>query len=202
MNDITSINTFLIILIVIISFVAFNNDVLFSKLKHYPYLEKRERSYFRWITCAFLHGDFTHLFVNVFVLFSFGGLVEKIYDELYGPVAYFFIFLVILVGSSIPSYFKHKDNPTYASVGASGVISGIVFISILYFPTDRIYLFGVIPIPSFIFGVLYLWYSWYASKSSGDRIDHSAHLYGALAGLLTGILLDQSWLPRWQFLIP
>ncbi len=198
MNNVFSINGFLLVLIGFTSMYAFSNRDFFNRLMHYPYQENADKSFYRWITCAFVHADTAHLLVNLLVLWSFGGLVERIYDEIINPFAYIIVFFVILILSNVPSFLKHRRNASYASVGASGVISGIVFIDILYFPTDKIYLFGVMPIPAYLFALLYLLYSWYAAKNTSHRIDHGAHFYGAIAGLLVGSILDQSWISKWQ----
>ncbi|MDQ3141094.1 MAG: rhomboid family intramembrane serine protease [Bacteroidota bacterium] len=197
MNDLTPYATIaLLILICGISFIAFSSPKLLSQLRHYPYQEQRDNSFYRWITCTFVHGSYIHLFLNAFVLYQFGFIVERIYQSKFGsPVGmgvYAGIYLVLAILSTIPSYFKHKNNPQYASIGASGVISGLLFIYILYFPFEKIYLYFAIGMPSFLFGILYLVYSWWAAKNTRDGIDHDAHYYGAIGGILVGLILDPS----------
>jgi membrane associated rhomboid family serine protease len=183
----------LILSISLISFAAFNNAQLFDKLKHYPFLEKLQKSYYRWFTNGFLHGDWFHLLLNLFVLWQFGSAIELLYKAKFGFLLGGIIFLLtyglILVLSCIPTYLKHKDNPSYASVGASGAISGILFIYILYYPFRLLFLFGLIPLPGIAMAILYLIYSHWASKNSQDNIDHDAHYYGAIIGLSLGILI-------------
>ncbi|MFZ1581027.1 MAG: rhomboid family intramembrane serine protease, partial [Saprospiraceae bacterium] len=81
-----------------------------------------------------------------------------------------------------------KDNAYFSSVGASGGVSGILFIYILLYPWNMLGLFAIIPVPAIVFGVLYLWYSTWASKNQNTNIDHDAHFYGAIAGLLIAIV--------------
>ncbi|MBK8484137.1 MAG: rhomboid family intramembrane serine protease [Saprospiraceae bacterium] len=108
---------------------------------------------------------------------------------LLGGILFIVIYVLILILSCIPTYIKFKNNPQYASIGASGAISGILFIYILYFPFNLLYLFGMIPVPAIVFGFLYLYYSWWASRNTNDHIDHDAHYYGAVMGLLFGVII-------------
>lgn len=183
----------LIISIALISIMAFNNRSLYEQCKHYPYIEKLQGSYYRWFTCGFLHADWMHLLLNLFVLWQFGFAIESIYKAqfgfLIGGVIFLIVYILILVFSSAPTYFKHKNNPSYASIGASGAISGILFIYILYYPFRLLYLFGIIPLPGIAMAILYLVYSRWASKNAADHIDHDAHYYGAVIGLGLGLII-------------
>jgi membrane associated rhomboid family serine protease len=145
------------------------------------------------LSAAFLHGGMFHLFVNMFVLYGFGEFVERkftgFYGEFGGKVGFLIFYLFMAVCANIPTYLKNKENYQYHSIGASGATSGIVFSYILFEPTSMLYLFLAIPIPAIIFGVLYLLYSSYASKTQADHIDHDAHFYGAVAGFLFTLAL-------------
>lgn len=176
----------------IISLLCFSNAGLFDQLKHHPYTEQHKRQFYRWLTAGFVHGDFIHLFVNMFVLYEFGRTVEDYFSFHYGDNGgrwlFLFMYLLIVVMANIPTYFKHHNHYQFASVGASGGVSGIIFIFILLHPWTMLGLFAIIPIPAILFGVLYLWYSTWASKKQNDMIDHQAHFYGAVAGLLVAIV--------------
>ncbi|MBK9728585.1 MAG: rhomboid family intramembrane serine protease [Saprospiraceae bacterium] len=194
MNELLPLMTYsLLISISLISIIGFNNTALFDQCKHYPYLENKQKSFYRWFTCGFLHANWLHLFFNAFVLWQFGSVIEKIYKEMYGMmlggILFIVIYVLILILSCIPTYIKFKNNPQYSSIGASGAISGILFIYILYFPFNLLYLFGMIPVPAIVFGFLYLYYSWWASRNTNDHIDHDAHYYGAVMGLLFGVII-------------
>lgn len=194
MIDQTSLMTIALILsIALISILAFSNRNLYEQCKHYPYLENTQHSYYRWFTCGFLHADWFHLFLNLFVLWQFGLAIEHIYKAQFGffagGVLFLLVYFAILVLSNIPTYFKHKNNPHYASIGASGAISGILFIYILYFPFRLLYFFGIVPLPGIAMAVLYLLYSRWASKNAADHIDHDAHYYGAIIGLALGLFI-------------
>ncbi|MBK9272119.1 MAG: rhomboid family intramembrane serine protease [Saprospiraceae bacterium] len=184
----------LLILMVLISVLAFNNHLWIEKLRHYPWQEARDHSWYRWIGCGFVHGNYLHLFLNAFVLYQFGLAVENLYAEQFGQGAgnliFLLVYLAILALSCLPTYLKFKNNPSYASIGASGAISGILFIYIYHFPLNLLYFYGIIPIPALLMGVLYLIYSWWAARNTSDGIDHEAHYYGALLGLLAALVLD------------
>ena len=195
MNDHYPVITiYLIITIGIVSLMGFTNYSIINQYKHYPYYEWREKSYYRWISCTFLHGNYMHLFLNLFVLWQFGSLIEQIYMVKFGfwqgALVYLALYFALAVLSSIPTFYKHRENSDYASIGASGVISGLLFIFILYFPTTMLSVFFFLPMPAWVFAFLYLGFSWYASSKRQDGIDHEAHFYGAVFGLIAGLALD------------
>ena len=176
-----------IIVISGVSILAFQNKSLLSKLLMNPYRVHKQNQYYRFITSGFVHGSIAHLFFNMFTFFYFGFVVE---DAL-GPILFTALLLLGIVVSDIPSFLKYKNVPHYNSLGASGGVSAILFCSILYNPMNPI---GVFPIPfyikGFIFGILYLAYSYYAGKQNRDNINHDAHLFGALFGLAFGFAAD------------
>ncbi|MEP7196537.1 MAG: rhomboid family intramembrane serine protease [Saprospiraceae bacterium] len=196
MNEITPyISITILCLIGIISYMGFNNYTIVERFRHYPYEENRSKSFYRWITCGFVHGSYIHLIMNAFVLWQFGFIVEKLYVSMYGfamgSTIYTIDYLLILILSCAPSYYKYRNNSSYASIGASGAISGILFIYIYYFPTNILLLYGILPLPALVMGILYLIYSWWAAKNTNDGIDHSAHYYGAVIGLSLAFIVDQ-----------
>ncbi len=186
----------LVLLTGLISYMAFNNRELFNRLKHYPYQEHREKEYYRMLSSGFVHGSMTHLLINLFVFYQFGGYVESYFvlhhGLVLGRVLYLLVYLGIIVLADVASYYKHKDNPSYASIGASGGVSGIIFIFCFLNPWSMLGLYFIIPIPAIIFAVLYLYYSSWASKNSNDNIDHDAHFYGAILGILMLVVLIPS----------
>ena len=99
------------------------------------------------------------------------------------------IYLLALVASVLPGYFKHKTDMYYSALGASGAVAAMIFMSIYFAPLSRISLY-FIPIPGFIFGILYLVYCSYMVKNGNDNIGHDAHLYGSLFGFLAAFLLN------------
>lgn len=180
----------------LISFMAFNNQELFVKMKHWPYQEARRGEYYRWLTSGFLHGDPMHLIFNMLTLFFFGKYVESFFQYLFpdfGSTLYLVFYLGAIVAASSATYVKYKDTSSFASIGASGAVAAVLFASILLDPTIGIMMFFIpIPIPGFIFGVLYLWYSSYAARRGGDNIDHLAHFFGAVFGFFFPLLLEPS----------
>ncbi len=186
----------LVVLTCMISIPAFSNRKLFDLLKHHPYTEKREKQYYRWVTSGFLHGSWTHLLINMYVLYEFGRLVEMYYTKMFGAttgvILYIAMYLLTILLADTPSYYKHQDNPHYSAIGASGGVSGILFTFILFLPWAMLSLYFAIPIPAIIFGVLYLWYESWAGKNQSDNIGHDAHVFGAFAGMLITIALKPS----------
>ena len=181
-----SVNIIIIFSIAAVSFLGFSNQTLFLKFLFKPYSILKDKEWYRFISSAWLHADYMHLFVNLFVLYSFGNYLEyflNVYYEEQSSALYLFLFLGSTVVSHIPSYVKHKSNINYQAVGASGGVSGILFAYILINPLSMLELYLFIPIPAIVFGILYLWYSYYMSKKNMDNIGHEAHIYGALGGM-------------------
>ena len=177
----------------LISYQAFNNRNIIESLKHYPVAEHQNKEYYRMLSSGFVHGGWVHLLINLFVLYQFGPIVETILQQLFGtimgPVIFLFMYLTTIIVADLPSFFKHKSNPSYAAIGASGAVSGVVFIYILFFPWTSLSLYGIIPFKAIVGGIAYLIYSSWASNNRNDGIDHSAHFYGAIYGILFMIVI-------------
>ncbi|MBE0647847.1 MAG: rhomboid family intramembrane serine protease [Bacteroidales bacterium] len=178
---------------VLVSILGFNHETLFNRCKFNAYDVKHSGQWYRFFTYGFLHAGWVHLLINMFVLYSFGNMVEKAYKYYFGS-KYILYFLLLYVGglllSVIPSFGKHKNDVFYSSVGASGAVSAILFSSILIAPLNKIYLFFIpIGIPAILFGVLYVAYEYWMSRRAKDNIGHDAHLWGALFGLIFTIAM-------------
>lgn len=182
-----SITLIIVIITAVVSLAALNDQGLFSKLLFQPFVMHDGRSWYRFITHGFIHGSIMHLAVNMYVLFMFGGAVEEAYAQHTGgsaTIPYLVLYLAGIVLSSVPGYFKHRHDPEYRAVGASGATSAVVFSFILLHPDTKLMLiFLPIPMAAWIFGGLYLAYEWYMSKRGGDGIAHDAHYFGALFGI-------------------
>jgi membrane associated rhomboid family serine protease len=145
-----------------------------------PYWIKRRRQYETFVTSGFVHADLMHLLFNMMTFYFFGFNLERAI----GPVNFLMLYFLGLLLSHVGTYYKQRNNPEYASLGASGAISAVLFAAILYFPDQSLIIFPIpLPIPAPLFGALYLGYTYYASKHATGRINHDAHLGGALTGL-------------------
>jgi membrane associated rhomboid family serine protease len=188
-----SITLIIIIITGLISYRAFEDRSLFDKLKHHPYTETRHKEWYRMLSVGLVHGDMTHLLVNMFVLYSFGEYVEHafigIFGDVMGRVNYVLLYVLTILFASVSSLFRHKDNPHYSAVGASGGVSGILFVFILFNPWATLLLYFIIPMPGIVAAIGYLIYSTWADKRGGGNVAHDAHLYGALFGFFFAILL-------------
>jgi len=177
----------------LVSIAAFQSPNLMNRLIFDPHIINTKKEYFRFLTSGLLHGSWIHLIINMLVLYSFGQVVEYYFSELFGSNAQLY-FLLLYVGalitSDIPTFYKHKNDIYYRGLGASGAVSAIVFSSILFNPLSKIYIWGVIGVPGIILGVVYLIYSAKMSKQSRDNINHDAHFYGAVYGLVFTLILE------------
>lgn len=187
----------LIVITSVISIIAFNNREIFDKLQLNPYAVYHKKEWYRIISHGFLHADWIHLFINMFVLYSFGSSVESIFKQLSAeaiiksPVLSFvLLYFVSMIFATVTTIIKQKDNHWYNSVGASGAVSAVVFTHIFFFPLRAIELYAIIPIPGIILGVAYLVYSHYMSRRAKDNVNHDAHFIGAVFGFLFPIVLE------------
>ena len=147
------------------------------------------------VTSGFLHADLPHLLFNMLTFWFFGPPLER----RIGTPMFVLLYAAGLLVSQYGSYRKQRHNPQYATLGASGAISAVLFANIVYWPTNTLILmFLPIPIPAPLFGIAYLAYTWWSARQSRDRINHDAHLGGALAGLAFVALFDpQAYVRAW-----
>ncbi|WP_109832365.1 rhomboid family intramembrane serine protease [Reichenbachiella versicolor] len=193
-----SLTVILIIVTVVVSYSAFKNPSLAHRLVMNP-VAVRQGQWYRMLTSGFVHGSWAHLGFNMFTFYFFGSNVEYIFQFTQGSLgAIYFVafYLMAIVVSDLITVFKQSNNPGYNSLGASGGVSAIVFCSIMFFPTDNICLYGFICLPGFILGGIYIVYSYMKSDSLSDNINHDAHLYGAIFGLIFSVLVDPEVLSR------
>jgi membrane associated rhomboid family serine protease len=141
------------------------------------------------ISSAFVHADLPHLIFNMLTFWFFG----KSLEWAIGTPKFLLLYVIGLLASSLGSYMKHRNDPAYATLGASGAISAVLFAAIVYDPTMKVaFILLPIPIPAPLFAVGYLAYSWWSARQNRGRINHDAHLGGALAGLAFVALVDPS----------
>jgi membrane associated rhomboid family serine protease len=162
-----------------------------------PYLVDQKGQYYRLITSGFVHNNGMHLFLNLFTLYFFGGAIESIFSIYFGELGtiyYISLFFSAIIIANLPSFFKHKSNPHYNSLGASGGVSALVLAFILFDPIRELCLYAVICLPGYILGALFIIYSIVMGKRGQDNINHDAHLFGALYGLVFILILRPSTL--------
>ena len=157
-----------------------------------PYMITHRGQYYRLVTSGFIHKDHMHLLFNMFSFYFFGTQLEYIFTYIFGGIGeVYFIALYILgiIVSDVPTLLRHRNNHSYNSLGASGAVSAVIFGCILFQPLQDICLYGVLCFPGFILGTIYLIYSYMSAKKSRDGINHDAHLYGALFGIVFCIVI-------------
>ena len=190
--------TAIIIITVLFSLLCFNNGRLFARFSLRPYYAVHYNQWDRLMTHGFVHGDFTHLLINMLVFWSFGTHINDYFNWQYeetagamdGNLKFILLYLGGIVVASSYDVVKRRDDPNYTSVGASGAVSAVVFTSIFLNPWGKLYLFGLLPLSGIVFGALYLLYESYSTRRKGDRINHHAHILGALYGFLFPMLTD------------
>lgn len=187
--------TFIIIIVTsIISYASFKNKKLKNELLFSPFEYSNKKKWWIILTHGFIHADFLHLFFNMYVLYIFGPSLESYFESSseIGWVYFISFYLLGIIFSTLPSIFKHNNNPNYRSLGASGAVSSVVFAYIIIFPLRELGLL-LIPgvfLPGFIFGVLYLVAEHYLSKKQYSNIAHDAHISGSVFGIFFILAYD------------
>lgn len=184
-----TITLIIIIITVLVSITAFTNDKVYNDLIFDPPAVTYKKQWYRFLTCGLIHADYGHLFFNMYAFYMFGDSVEDSFVRVFhekGKLLYLLLYVTSLFACLLPTYFKHKTNAQYRSLGASGAISAVIFAYIILNPLQKIGLIFLPPqwgLPAFVFGLLYLIISSYLDKRGGGRINHSAHIFGALFGI-------------------
>jgi membrane associated rhomboid family serine protease len=189
-----SITLIIIIITTLVSIGGFTNRKIIDDLIFYPPAVTLRKQWYRFFSCGLIHADFGHLFFNMLSLYFLGRFVEDGFGELFGSTGkwlYLLLYISALLFSLLPTYFKHKNDPNYRSLGASGAVSAVIFAGLLLVPTIELYVY-FIKIPGFIFAPLYLIISAMLERSGKDNINHSAHIWGSLYGLIFTFIACQA----------
>lgn len=204
MSDIGIVTLILILANFIFSYGGFLDRQLFEKYKFEVDGILMHREYARLLGSGFLHVGWLHLGFNMFSLYAFSWMPEI----LFGYWQFALIYFASLIGGNLLALFIHRNHGDYSAVGASGAVSGVIFAAIAIFPSMEIHPFGLpIPMPAWLYGLVFVLVSIYGIKSARDNIGHEAHLGGALVGMLCAIalepgLLTHNYVPILGILVP
>ena len=183
----TPVASFIFAITIATSLWAFYNDNIYANMILHPYSVSRGHRIYTVITSGMIHNDWMHLIFNMLSYFFFAFRLEA---DL-GHWQFGLLYVLALILSDLPTIYKHRNDDWYHSLGASGAVSAVIFGEIMFHPLDQMMLMILpIPIPAVLFGVLYLIYCNYAAKRGRDNINHDAHFFGALSGLLITIILN------------
>lgn len=188
MNVSTSGSILILLLTVVVSLIGlYSQPKLVEACLFRPYYLVRSKQYYSLWSSGLVHGSGGHLLFNMLTFYFFGPPLERVI----GTMNFVMLYVVALALSEARTYFQQRNNPRYASLGASGAVSAVLFASIVYFPTQSIMILPIpIPIPAPLFAVCYLVYTWYLSRHARDGVNHTAHIDGAITGLLFVALID------------
>lgn len=194
-------STLLTLITVGITIWAFRNSQILERFILSPYAVVYKKQWWRVITHAFIHANWMHLIFNMIALWSFGVAVEQYFSMISKTphTQFYLMYFGAIIFSSISDLVKKRNNPNYLSLGASGGVSAVIFAAIFFNPWHLIYIF-FLPCPGIVFGILYLIYCSYQSKQGGvDHINHDAHFYGSIFGLIYPILIEPSALQHFVY---
>ena len=174
---------------VLVSWLAFERPRLLERLILWPPAIDRKKQFDRLLTHGFIHADWQHLLFNMITLFFFGRFAEQVITELIGPIGFIAFYLSAIVIAILPTYLRHRHDAHYRSLGASGAVSAVLFAFILINPWSLIFIF-FLPVPAILYGVFYVGYSFWMDRKGTDNTNHSAHLSGAIYGVLFMLLME------------
>lgn len=193
----TPVASIIFVITIASSIYSFSNPQVLGEMMLHPYSISRKKRIYTILTSGLVHRDWGHLLFNMITFYYFGFGLEKLLIQVssWGHLQFAIIYILSLILSDIPTIIQEKNNPGYFSLGASGAICAVLFSYILFDPKMMLGIFMIIPMPAYLFGVLFLGYCIWASKNSKDGVNHDAHLFGALSGLILTIIF-YPWIIR------
>ena len=167
--------------VVVVSVIAWIIKPLQRLLMLNPYLVVERFQVHRLLTAGWVHADVTHLLFNMLTLYFFADRLMKALD----PARFLLLYVSAVIVAHLPTVIRHRKNPKYNSLGASGAVAAVMFGTILLYPGLKLsLLFLPIPIPGIAYAIGYLAYSAWSSYRNRDGINHDAHFAGAIYGSL------------------
>ena len=174
---------------VALSWYCFERPRLLDRMLLWPPAIERQHQYDRFVTHGFVHADWQHLLFNMITLYFFGREVERLFMPYIGSIGFVLFYVSAIVVAMLPTYLRHRHDPNYRSLGASGAVSAVLFVFILVAPWSLIFVF-FLPVPAILYAVMYVGYSIWADRNAHDNINHSAHLAGAAYGVLFTVAME------------
>ena len=184
-----SVTVLLVIATVLVSWLAFERPKLMARLVLWPPAIARSHQVDRLVTHGFVHADLQHLLFNMITLYFFGRLVETLFLPYIGHLGFLLFYLSALVVAILPSWLRHRRDPHYRSLGASGAVAAVLFAFILVQPWSLIFVF-VVPVPAVLYAVMFVGYALWSERHGRDNVNHSAHLWGAGYGVLFTLAME------------
>jgi membrane associated rhomboid family serine protease len=189
-----SVTLTIIIITCLVSLAAFGNLKIQEDLIFWPATMQRGGQLYRFFTYGLIHADYVHLAFNMISFWSFGEFVEKylfhdVFEEK-SKLVFIVLYVSAIIISALPDFFKNRNNYAYRALGASGAVSAVIFAGIALQPKLPINMFFIpIPIPGYLFAILFVALSTYLARRGRDNIGHGAHVTGAVFGLVYTIIV-------------
>ena len=215
MRNIPTITKHLLIINIVIfigSLILNRSGIILNDIFGLHFIFASDFSIYQLITYMFMHAGWDHLFFNMFALWMFGCVIERVW----GPKRFLVYYLVCGVGAGLIqeltqfadlymlnagavslshffnlSPYEAKMLNALTTVGASGAIYGILLAFGMIFPEERIFIFPLpIPIKAKWFVMIYAVIELLSALgTSNSNVAHFAHL----GGMLFGYFLIRYW---------
>ncbi len=136
---------------------------------------------FELLTYGFLHDptDLRHILFNMIAFWFFGRAVEMHYGR--REYLAFFLTAIVVAGLAwvVSELVAGNDVAQMSMLGASGGISAVLILFALNFPRQYVYIWGVLPLPAWVFAILFVLYDLFSAVGQADNVAYTAHLGGA-----------------------
>lgn len=154
-----------------------NQDLLTNWLALKPF-KSGEFHFYQLVTHMFAHGGIGHILFNMFALWMFGSMLERIW----GAKKFLFFYFACGLAAGIAQMFLTSD----AAIGASGAIMGLLAAFAYLFPNTELFMFPIpFPVKAKYAIALFAAYDLFGGLNPGtDNIAHFAHLGGLVMGFI------------------
>jgi membrane associated rhomboid family serine protease len=161
--------------------LGFLSKPLRDALLLHPFRVRHQGHVHRLLTAGWVHGGASHLVFNMLSLYFFAEPAHKVL----GPGRFLALYISAVIMAFVPTTLRRMNNPKYASLGASGAVSAVMFCAILLDPKLKLYVMLIpVPVPAAVFAIGYLIYSAYSAHTAKDGVNHDAHFAGAIYGVI------------------
>ena len=179
-------NLIIINVIVFVAQLVFDSSFeLTNILALYPYNSGFFKPY-QLVTHMFAHGGFLHILFNMYALWIFGSVLER----MWGPKKFLIFYLVCGLAAGLTQMFFVTNAP---AIGASGAIMGLLAGFAYTFPNTEFFIIPFpFPVKAKYMAAIFAAFDLFGGFAGGDDVAHFAHLGGLVMGLILVIIWNKT----------